>query len=130
MRRSNALQDWAYGRELRYSEVMGSGRGPLGAVGAAGMMAGMVAFLGAMALPPTRALLDRVLPAPGTGPRERCEQGLVPRCRRRGDRERPPLPRDVAGQGDPGYAATAVMLGESALALALDTDRLPARAGS
>jgi short subunit dehydrogenase-like uncharacterized protein len=36
----------------------------------------------------------------------------------------------AAGSGDPGYAATAVMLGESALALALDGDRLPDRAGS
>ena len=35
----------------------------------------------------------------------------------------------VAGQGDPGYAATAVMLGEAALALSLDGDRLPAVAG-
>jgi short subunit dehydrogenase-like uncharacterized protein len=35
----------------------------------------------------------------------------------------------VAAQGDPGYAATAVMLGESALCLALDEARLPSRAG-
>ena len=34
----------------------------------------------------------------------------------------------VAASGDPGYAATAVMLGESALALAGD-DGLPNRAG-
>jgi len=32
-------------------------------------------------------------------------------------------------KGDPGYAATAVMLGESALALALDRDALPASDG-
>jgi short subunit dehydrogenase-like uncharacterized protein len=35
----------------------------------------------------------------------------------------------IAAQGDPGYAATSVMLGESALCLALDRDRLPDRAG-
>ena len=35
----------------------------------------------------------------------------------------------IAGDGDPGYKATAVMLGESALALALDAERLPDRAG-
>ena len=35
----------------------------------------------------------------------------------------------MAAQGDPGYAATAVMLGESALCLALDEDRLPDMAG-
>ena len=114
VRRSNALQDWAYGRELRYSEVMGSGRGPLGAVAAAGMVTGgLVAFLGAMALPPTRALLDRVLPAPGIGP---VRGG---RGRRAGSgRSSTRRPRAAAatgprspGQGDPGYAATAVMLG-------------------
>ena len=131
VRRSNALQDWAYGRELRYSEVMASGRGPLGAVGAAGMVAGMVAFLGAMALPPTRALLDRVLPAPGSGPSAEVRakgwfRAVVDAESESGRRYR----AEVAGRGDPGYAATAVMLGESALALACDTDRLPARAGS
>jgi short subunit dehydrogenase-like uncharacterized protein len=36
----------------------------------------------------------------------------------------------AAGPGDPGYAATAVMAGETALALALDVDRLPAAKGS
>jgi short subunit dehydrogenase-like uncharacterized protein len=35
----------------------------------------------------------------------------------------------LEARGDPGYAATSVMLGESALCLALDRDLLPARAG-
>jgi short subunit dehydrogenase-like uncharacterized protein len=35
----------------------------------------------------------------------------------------------VAAQGDPGYAATAVMLAEAALSLVEDEARLPARAG-
>jgi short subunit dehydrogenase-like uncharacterized protein len=35
----------------------------------------------------------------------------------------------VEAQGDPGYAATSVMLGETALCLALDRDHLPDRAG-
>ena len=35
----------------------------------------------------------------------------------------------MEAQGDPGYAATSVMFAESALALALDGDRLPPRAG-
>jgi short subunit dehydrogenase-like uncharacterized protein len=37
---------------------------------------------------------------------------------------------EVRGRGDPGYVATAVMLGQSALALALDGERLPDRGGS
>ena len=131
VRRSNALQDWAYGRGLRYSEVMGSGRGPLGAAAAVGVTAGLVAFLGAMAVPPTRALLDRLLPAPGTGPSAATQErgwfrSVVEAETESGRRYR----AEVAGRGDPGYAATAVMLGQSALALALDGDRLPDRAGS
>lgn len=131
VRRSNALQDWAYGRSLRYSEVMGCGRGPVGAATAAGITAGLAAFVAAMSVPPTRALLDRVLPAPGTGPSEAARgKGWF---RMDVDAETDDGRRyhaSAAGPGDPGYAATAVMLGQSALALALDGDRLPARAGS
>ncbi|WP_347056994.1 saccharopine dehydrogenase NADP-binding domain-containing protein [Blastococcus sp. HT6-30] len=131
VRRSNALQDWAYGRGMSYGEVMGCGRGPVGAVTAAGISAGLVGTVSAMAFPPTRALLDRVLPAPGTGPGEAArERGwfrmVVDAETEDGRRYR----ATAAGEGDPGYAATAVMLGESALALALDGDRLPDRAGS
>jgi short subunit dehydrogenase-like uncharacterized protein len=35
----------------------------------------------------------------------------------------------VEAQGDPGYGATRVMLGESGLALGLDAGKLPDRAG-
>jgi short subunit dehydrogenase-like uncharacterized protein len=131
VRRSNALQDWAYGRGLRYGEVMGAGRGPAGAATAVGLTAGLAGALAAMAFGPTRALLDRVLPAPGTGPDEEARakgwfRMVVDATTESGRRYR----ATAAGSGDPGYAATAVMLGESALALALDGDRLPARAGS
>jgi short subunit dehydrogenase-like uncharacterized protein len=131
VRRSNALQDWRYGRGLRYGEVMGCGRGPLGAVTAAGMTAGLVGALAAMTLPPTRALLDRVLPAPGSGPSAAAREKGWFRMAVEAETEHGRRYRaTVAGTGDPGYAATAVMLGESALALALDGDRLPDRAGS
>ena len=131
VRRSNALQGFAYGRGLRYGEVMGCGRGPLGAVSAVAATGGLLAFVGAMALPPTRALLDRVLPAPGSGPSAQTREkgwfrSVVDAETEGGRRYR----AEVAGRGDPGYAATAVMLGQSALALAHDADRLPDRAGS
>jgi len=130
VRRSNALQDWAYGPRLRYSEVMGFGHGRLAPVLAGGTAAGLGALAGGLTFKPTRALLDRVLPSPGEGPSEearrkgffkievhgRTKNGAHYVCR-------------VEAQGDPGYAATAVMLGEAALCLALDEDRLPARAG-
>ena len=131
VRRSNALQGWAYGREFSYGEVMGVGRGPLGAVAAAGLTAGLAGTLAAMSFAPTRAALDRLLPAPGTGPSESVRQNgwfrmTVDATTGSGRRYR----ATASGTGDPGYAATAVMLGESALALAVDGDRLPARAGS
>jgi short subunit dehydrogenase-like uncharacterized protein len=130
VRRSNALQDWAYGRSFRYREVMDFGDGVVGRAKALGMGGGLVALTAGLALPPSRLVLDRVLPDPGEGPKEdlvrrgffvieihaRTAAGEHRVCR-------------VEAQGDPGYGATSVMLGESALCLALDGDRLPDRAG-
>ena len=131
VRRSNALQGWSYGRSMRYQEVMGTARGPAGAVAAVGITAGLGLVLAGMSFGPTRSLLDRVLPAPGTGPSvETREKGWfrmdLDAATTSGRRYR----AVVAGPGDPGYTGTAVMLGESALCLALDTERLPERAGS
>ncbi|WP_369138338.1 saccharopine dehydrogenase family protein [Modestobacter versicolor] len=131
VRRSNALQDWRYGRALRYGEVMGTGRGLSGAATAVGVTAALAGAFGAMSFPPTRAVLDRVLPAPGTGPDERArERGWFRSVVDAGAEDGRRYRATVAGPGDPGYAATAVMLGQAALALALDGDRLPGRAGS
>jgi short subunit dehydrogenase-like uncharacterized protein len=130
VRRSNALQDWAYGRGFRYREVMGVGADVLAPAKAVGLAAGLGALGAGLAFGPTRTLFDRVLPAPGDGPGEE--------ARRRGFfsveiHARTATGADyvatVAAQGDPGYAATAVMMGQSALCLALDGDRLPERAG-
>ena len=130
VRRSNALQDHAYGPRFRYREVMGFGSGPLAAVQAAAIVGGFGALAAGLVIPPTRAVLDRVLPSPGEGPSEsqrerghfrleihtRTSSGARYVCR-------------LAAKGDPGYKATAVMFGESGLCLALDEDRLPPRAG-
>ncbi|MFD5276106.1 saccharopine dehydrogenase family protein [Pseudarthrobacter sp. NPDC058362] len=131
VRRSNALQDWTYGRSLQYGEVMGVAPGPAGAVIARAMAVGLRAFTGAMAFPPSRRVLDRCLPAPGAGPSTRMQRAgwfhsQVTACTENGQRYQ----AIAAGPGDPGYAATAVMAGETALALALDGDRLPTAKGS
>lgn len=129
VRRSNALQDWAYGRPLRYGEVMGTGRGPAGAATAVAVTAGLGAFVAGMSARPARRLLDRVLPAPGAGPDAQARdrgwfRSVIDARTASGRRYR----ATVAGPGDPGYAATAVMLGQAALCLA--EDALPDRAGS
>ena len=130
VRRSNALQDWAYGRRFRYREVMDFGDGVVGRAKALGMGGGMLALTAGLAVPPSRFVLDRVLPDPGEGPKEELVRhgffvieihARTPAGERRVCR--------VEAQGDPGYGATSVMLGESALCLALDGERLPDRAG-
>ena len=131
VRRSNALQDWRYGRSLSYGEVMGSGRGPRGALAAVGVTAALAGTYGALSFPPARAVLDRLLPEPGSGPsRAAREKGWFRMVVDAGAEDGRRYRATAAGRGDPGYAATAVMLGQSALALALDGDRLPDRTGS
>jgi short subunit dehydrogenase-like uncharacterized protein len=130
VRRSNALSGWSYGRTFRYREVMGFGSSPLAPVMAAGMSIGLAAGMAGMAFGPTRAVLDRVLPSPGEGPSEQARRSgfftveVVARTTS-GARYR----TTFGAKGDPGYAATAVMQGESALCLALDRDQLPEAAG-
>lgn len=131
VRRSNALTGWSYGRGLRYGEVMDTGAGPGGAALAVGVAAGLAVGGGLLLLPGVGRVLDRVLPAPGTGPdavtRERGFFRSEVRATTASGRRYTAV---AAGPGDPGYAATAVMLGQTGLALALDGDRLPDRAGS
>jgi short subunit dehydrogenase-like uncharacterized protein len=130
VRRSNALQAWAYGRQFRYREVTGFGAGPGAPVRALAVTAALTALMAGVAPRPSRALLRPVLPKPGEGPGERARRTGFFRLQvhartATGARY---LTR-VEARGDPGYAATAVMLAESALCLTLDRDRVPDRAG-
>lgn len=130
VRLSNTLTDWSYGREFRYREVSDVGSGPASPVLAAGMAMGLGALAGGMAWAPTRAVLDRFLPQPGQGPTAAqraagCFRMEICGTTTMGARYR----TTVAAGHDPGYNGTAIMLGQSALCLALDGARLPRRAG-
>lgn len=128
VRRSNALLDWAYGRQLRYSESMSLGSSPIapvasavvGGVGAATFGLGSRYF---RLLP--RRLVERIVPKPGTGPSES--------ARERGYYRIETYTTTSTGaryvarmeqRGDPGYKATSVLLGECGMALAFDRDKL------
>ena len=130
VRRSNALQQHAYGRRFRYREVMSGGSGALAPVRAGAIVAGLGGLVAGMSFAPTRKLLDRFLPAPGEGPSEEAQRKgfyeIAIHARTSSGRR---YTARVAQEGDPGYAATAVLLGESALCLGLDGDRLPAGGG-
>jgi short subunit dehydrogenase-like uncharacterized protein len=130
VRRSNALTGHEWGRDLRYRELVLGGRLPLGPVKAAAIAGGTAALAAAWVFPPTRAVLDRVLPDPGEGPSARTrERGFfridIHTTTTTGAR----LVCEIRVSGDPGYGATAVMLGQAVLALAGDPDLLPDRAG-
>ena len=126
VRRSAELLGW--GKQFRYDEVMSVGRSPAGPLLAAGVVAGVGALVGGMSFRPTRALLDRVLPAPGEGPSESTRaKGHFTTETTASTTSGARYRTTIRAQGDPGYAATAVMLGQAALALALDD--LPDAAG-
>ena len=128
VRRSNALLDWAYGRRFRYAETMSVGSSPIAPVGSA-LFTGVgnaVFALGSRYfrfLP--RRLVERVVPKPGTGPSAaRRERGHYKAETYTTTTTGSRYVTTFAQQGDPGYKATAVLLGESGLALALDRDKL------
>lgn len=131
VRRTNALLDWSYGRGLRYTETLSMGSSPAAPAMAAmanATIAGASRFGGAYLrmLPP--GVIESFTPPTGTGYSDasrghyRVETYATTTAGSR-------YVTTIAQQGDPGYAATSVLLGESALALALDRDGLSDRRG-
>ncbi|MFE5410204.1 saccharopine dehydrogenase family protein [Microbacterium sp. NPDC056569] len=121
VQRSNYLTGWSYGQLMQYREVVSTGRGPAGFVRAGAIALGTAGLVGAMAFPPTRAVLGRVLPSPGSGPgAEAIEHGRFALDVDVYPVEGEPVRTRVAAPYDPGYGGTGVMLAESALSLALD----------
>lgn len=108
VRRSSALL--GYGPDFTYRELSAYSNPAT----AYGFTAGLGALAGGLAFPPTRFLLDRVLPSPGDGPSEKARTNGFFKLEVHGGGN----VATVAAKGDPGYAATAVMMGESALCLA------------
>lgn len=130
VRRSNALQDWCYGPRFRYREARAfrdDAGGRVTALATAAVEQLLRAAIGHKAAAP---LLDRVLPSPGEGPSEQARRAGrfamdIHTHTSNGSRY---LAR-IAASADPGYNASSLMLGQSALCLALDSERLPPRGG-
>ncbi|MDF8263246.1 saccharopine dehydrogenase family protein [Luteipulveratus flavus] len=130
VRRSNALLGHAYGKGFRYREVMRTGDGTKGRATAYAVAGALGAGFAALNVPLLRPVTDRLLPSPGEGPSEKAQVEGFFRMEVRTTTTDGSQYRSIVGaQGDPGYAATAVMLGESALCLALERDRCPLPAG-
>jgi short subunit dehydrogenase-like uncharacterized protein len=128
VRRSNALLNWAYGREFRYSENMSLGSSAVAPVGSAVLSGVGNAMTGLGSryfrlLP--RGLVERVVPKPGSGPSQATqERGYYRTETYTTTTSGARYVARMAQRGDPGYKATSVLLGESGLALATDRDKL------
>jgi short subunit dehydrogenase-like uncharacterized protein len=128
VRRSNALMDWAYGRRLRYSETVSMGSSPLAPVASA-LLTGVGSTMTGLGsrffrLVP-EGLVERVVPKPGSGPSEATrERGYYRTETYTTTTTGARYVARMAQEGDPGYKATSVLLGECGLALALDRDKL------
>jgi short subunit dehydrogenase-like uncharacterized protein len=128
VRRSAALfAEWGegYGEGFRYQEYSRFG-GPLGLPAAVAVTGGLAAMELTMSVGPGRRLLEKVLPKPGTGPSERLmdrgwfkSETVATAANGRKARVR------FTHEGDPGNRATVRFVCESALALALERERLP-----
>lgn len=130
VRRSNALQDWDYGRRFRYREVMGFRSNPAAPAMAAAVTAGLGGMMAGLSFGPTRSALTKVLPSPGEGPSEKTrETGFYKIEIHTRTSSGARYVCTVTGQGDPGYKATSGLIGEAGLCLALDGDKLPDAAG-
>lgn len=134
VRRSNSLLAYHYGREFRYRELMALGTGPEGAAKGAALSGGALGLVALMSNDVTgkvaSAVASKALPKPGEGPDEETRRkGHFTMQVHATTSEGARYVETVSAKGDPGYQATCVMLGEAALCLALDSDRLPGVAG-
>ena len=134
IRRTNAVLAYPWGREFTCTEVIPTGSGPGGLLRAGALTAGFGLFIAGMYFGPIRALLRRyVFPNPGDGPtRDQIEEGYFTiRVLGRGTAPAGPFTVEsrISADRDPGYGATAKMLGEAAVCLVEDRVDSPLTGG-
>jgi short subunit dehydrogenase-like uncharacterized protein len=130
VRRSNALLNWAYGRRLRYTETLSMGSSfaaPMfAAMGNVGLISASRFGGGYLGLLP--GVLERIMPPSDTGYHEGSRGYYKVETYTTTTHGARYVAR-MTQRGDPGYAATAVLLGESAITLACQRDQLSDRRG-
>lgn len=129
VRRTNALLGWAYGRRFRYRETASMGSSPVAPAMAAMTNATITGasrlggpYLRMFPAGMLRSLFSRPNSEAAPHGHYRVETYATTTSGAR-------YVASMAQDSDPGYAATAVLLSESALALALNRDQLPDRCG-
>ena len=116
VRRSHALAGLPYGPDFRYDESQlcsSRAKAILSAAGLGTLMAGTF-------FSPTRALLKKLLPDPGEGPKQTTRDNGFFEFWAHGNDGIHSLRVKVVGQRDPGYGATSRMLAQAGLCLTQD----------
>lgn len=120
VRRTNALLDYPYGRDFRYSESVISGAGLSGRMKAISTASGMGAFMLASSSDFLREnLVKRLLPEQGAGPDQAArESGFFNLILAGTTTDGRNIRARVTGDRDPGYGSTSKMIAEAAICLA------------
>ena len=129
--RTNAITDYRYGIDFKYSEVSSYKKGLSGFLKAVVMFIGLVLIQISLKVRPLLWFLRKFfLPSPGEGPSKEIRDNGFFELEIIGSMDNIKKIRlTVTGEGDPGYSATAKMITESALSILLDQDRIPKVSG-
>ena len=129
--RTNAITDYRYGIDFKYSEVSSYKKGLSGFLKAVVMFIGLVLIQISLKVRPLLWFLRKFfLPSPGEGPSKEIRDNGFFELEIIGSMDNIKKIRlTVTGEGDPGYSATARMITESALSILLDQDRIPKVSG-
>jgi short subunit dehydrogenase-like uncharacterized protein len=123
VQRTHALLGRPWGDGFLYDEAMLTGTGVKGAAMSGAVTGAMGGFMVASAIPPTRWVVDKLVPKPGEGPSPEAQEAGFFDVRLFGETATGKrIVTKVTGDRDPGYGSTAKMLAEAALAFA-DVDR-------
>lgn len=129
--RTNAITDYRYGIDFKYSEVSSYKKGLSGFLKAVVMFIGLVLIQISLKVRPLLWFLRKFfLPSPGEGPSKEIRDNGFFELEIIGSMDNIKKIRlTVTGEGDPGYSATAKMITESALSILLNQDRIPKVSG-
>lgn len=126
--RSNSLLGHPWGKDFLYDEAVMTGADKKGRSRAKRTALGQTLMMVGFAIPPTRWLMSRFLPKPGEGPSPEMQRtGFFDLVfvghtgENTGDNRT--IRTTLYGERDPGYGATARMLGQAALCLRDDVSK-------
>lgn len=122
--RSNAVLGYPWGQNFLYDEAVMTGSDDRGRSRAKRTALGQTLMMLGFAVPPTRWLMSRFLPKPGEGPSPEMQRtGFFDLVFVGHTSDNRTVRTTLYGERDPGYGATARMLGQAALCLRDDVSK-------